>query len=127
MGSITSEELKERTIKFALEVINLCTSIKRTNAGDVIARQLIRSGTSVGAHYHEACRARSDAEFISKIAGAQQELEESIYWLKLMSHASLTTITHTSQISFEAEELMAIFSASVKTVKSRSSDSRPKQ
>jgi four helix bundle protein len=127
MGRITTDELKQRTIGFALEVIKLCSGLKRTYASDVIARQLLRSGTSVGAHYHEACRARSAAEFISKIEGGQQELEESMYWLTLMNQAGLTTIENTAPIITEAEELMAIFSASVTTIKSRKTDSRPKE
>src|SRR5881227_2228725 len=78
------EDLRARTKRYALDVIALVEALPRRRACYLIGGQLFRSGTSVGAHYREACRARSDAEFISKMEGALQELEETTYWLELL-------------------------------------------
>ncbi len=83
------KDLKVRTKQFALRVIRVFTSLPTTTVGQTLGKQFLRSGTSVGAHYREACRARSDAEFISKIEGGLQELEETIYWLELVVEAEL--------------------------------------
>jgi four helix bundle protein len=70
--------------RFALRIVRLYTSLPRTAEGQVLGKQVLRRGTSVGAHYHEATRARSNAEFISKLQGGLPELEETIYWLSLL-------------------------------------------
>jgi four helix bundle protein len=78
-------DLRARTKAFALAVVRLYARLPKTSAeGQVPGRQMLRSGTSVGAHYREAYRSRSDAEFISKIEGGLQELEETTYWLELL-------------------------------------------
>src|SRR5215216_220366 len=77
-------ELKRRLKRFALRIIRLYESLPKTGAVHVISHQLLRSGTSPGAQYAESCRAKSDADFISKVEGALQELEESLYWLELL-------------------------------------------
>ena len=79
-----NEDLKDRTKRFALEVIRLSGSLPKTTEAQVIGKQVLRSGTSVGAHYREAQRAKSDADFISKIEGGLQELDETAYWLELL-------------------------------------------
>src|SRR3972149_4628840 len=83
------EELKARTRQFALRVIHLAESMPRAKTADVLSRQLLRSATSVGANYRAACRARSRADFISKIAIAEEEADESLYWLELISDSGL--------------------------------------
>ena len=75
------KDLKARTREFALRNIRLYSKLPKSVEGHVIGKQLLRSGTSVGAHYREASRARSTAEFVSKLGGGQQELEETMYWL----------------------------------------------
>jgi four helix bundle protein len=85
----------------------------------VLGKQLLRSGTSVGAHYHEATRARSNAEFISKLQAGLQEIEESNYWLNLLIDSGIVKKEKLSELCREADELTAIFVASVKTVKRR--------
>lgn len=81
----TPEDLRTRTKKYALRVIRLYRALPRKDAvADVLGRQLLRSATSVAAHYREACRAKSDLDFISKLEGAQQELDESDLWLELL-------------------------------------------
>ena len=82
-------DLRRRTKEFALRVIRLYTKLPKSDEARVIGKQLLRSGTSVGAHYQEAYRARSNAEFVSKLGGGQQELEESIYWMELLVEATI--------------------------------------
>ena len=77
-------DLKERTKEFALNIIALYSQLPKRREGQVIGDQLLRSGTSVGAHFREARRAKSNADFISKIDGGMQELEETAYWLELL-------------------------------------------
>jgi len=81
--------LGDRTRDFALRVIRLYSALPKTTEAQVIGKQLLRSGTSVGAHWREGSRARSDAEFISKIEGGLQELEESVYWMELLVHSGV--------------------------------------
>jgi four helix bundle protein len=83
------------------------------------APQLLKSGTSVGAHYREACRAKSNADFVSKIEGALQELDETTYWLELISNANLIPPKRLEALCDEAGHLTAIFVTIVKKVKSR--------
>jgi four helix bundle protein len=110
-------DLRERTKRFALRIIRLCSTLAKTGPADVIGRQLVRCGTSVGAQYREACRSRSAAEFISKLESAAQELDETIYWMELLAETGIVPIARLSQLQAEANELMAIFVASVRTAK----------
>jgi four helix bundle protein len=113
------QDLKARTKAFALRIIKLYTVLPKTSEAQVIGKQLLRSGTSVGAHYHEACRAKSDADFISKIEGALQELEETIYWADLISEAQIFKAERLKPLRDEAEELIAMFVSMAKNVKER--------
>jgi four helix bundle protein len=110
-------DLRERVKTFALRVIRLSGAVPRTLAGDVILRQLVRSATSAGAQHREAYRSRSTAEFISKMESAVQELDESSYWIELLVEANLVTAKRLGPLLTEADELTAIFVASVKTAK----------
>ncbi len=110
-------DLRRRSKKFALRIIRLCSSLPRSGATDVIGRQLLRSGTSPGAHYREACRARSRAEVVSKIEGGLQELEETSYWLKLLTDSRIVPATRLASLRQEAQELVAIFASSAMTAK----------
>jgi len=78
------QDLKERTKAFALRIIRLYAALPKTTEAQVLGKQVLRSGTSVGAHYREGQRAHSNADFISKIEGGLQELEETAYWLELL-------------------------------------------
>jgi len=98
-------DLKVRTKAFALRVIDLASSLPRTGAGQVIGGQLLRSGTSVGAQYREATRARSDAEYASKVSSALQELEESSYWMELLAESGTVDGERLRGLMAEAEEL----------------------
>ncbi len=110
-------DLKVRTKQFALRVIRVFGALPRTTEAQVIGKQLLRSGTSVGAHYREGCRARSTAEFVSKLEGGLQELEESSYWLELLIEAEIMPPNRLTDLLAEADELTAILVTCVKRAK----------
>jgi four helix bundle protein len=111
--------LRERTEQFALRVIRLFPALPKTTSAQVLGKQLLRSGTSVGAQYREAGRSRSRAEFISKVESALQELDESIYWMELLVEAGIVASDRLADLLTEANELTAIFVASAKTARKR--------
>lgn len=112
-------DLKQRTKDFALRIIRLYTALPKTTEAQVLGKQVLRSGTSVGAHYREACRAKSNADFISKIEGALQELDETCYWLELICEANIFNSERIRPLTQEAEELIKILVTVVKQVKSQ--------
>src|SRR5437764_4517645 len=112
-------DLQVRTKTFALRVVRLYCSLPKTTEAQVLGKQVLRSGTSVGAHYREAKRARSTAEFISKIEGALQELDETIYWLELLTESGIVPEGRLTNLKTEAEELMKMLVSSAKTAKKR--------
>ncbi len=111
------QDLKTRTKCFALQIIQLYSSLPHTVQAQVLGKQVLRSGTSVGAHYHEAQRAKSNADFISKIEGALQELDETGYWLELLAESKILAQERMTPLCAETDELTAIFVAMVKNVK----------
>ena len=113
-----ADELKSRTQDFALRVIRLTGALPRTDAARVVGRQMLRSGTSVGANYRAACRARSKPDFVSKMGIVLEEADETAYWLELLVHAQLLPATRVRDLLEEANELVAIFVASIRTAKS---------
>lgn len=114
-----SEALKARTKLFALGVVRLYCGLPKHTEAQVLGKQALRSGTSVGAHYREACRARSVAEFVSKIEGRLQELDETAYWLELLLESGIAAPQAIQPLVIEAQELRAIFVRSAKTAKAR--------
>ena len=116
MNDIERRDLRKRTKLFALRIIKLYASLPKSTEAQVLGKQLLRSGTSVGAHYREAKRARSTAEFISKVEGALQELDETI-WLELLSESQIVPESRLTSLKSESEELMKIPVASAKTAK----------
>ena len=112
-------DLKLRTKRFALRVIRVYTALPKRTEAQVIGKQLLRSGTSIGAHYREAMRARSDAEFISKIEGGLQELEESAYWMELLVESDIFPEERLSELVGEVNELTAILVTCVKNAKAK--------
>ncbi|MFI5379899.1 MAG: four helix bundle protein [Tepidisphaerales bacterium] len=119
MGYERAHDLRARTKQFALSIIKLCRGIPQRYEGMVLSRQLLRSGTSVGAQYREACRARSSAEFISKVEQALQELEESAYWIELLLESNTLKADVATPLLAEIDELSRIFVASVRTARNR--------
>jgi four helix bundle protein len=112
------QDLVRRTKQFALLVVRLYSSLPKSTVAQVLGRQVLRSGTSVGAHYREACRAKSNADFISKIEGALQELDETTYWLELLQESETIKASQAETLIAEANELIAIFVSVVRSVKS---------
>jgi four helix bundle protein len=110
-------DLQLRTKQFALRVIRLYASLERSGGADVVGKQLVRCGTSVGAQYREATRARSVAEFISKMESASQELAETEYWMELLVESGIVKPERMADLLKETNELTAIFVASVNTAK----------
>jgi four helix bundle protein len=118
------EELKERTKKFALSIINLIEELPNTLAGRTIGNQIIRSGTSAAANYRAVCRARSNADFISKITIIEEETDETLFWLELILEANLLKKERLQDLMKEADELTAIFTASGKTARQNNPQSK---
>ena len=113
------QDLGKRTNDFALRIIRMYAALPKTTEAQVIGKQVLRSGTSVGAHYREARRAKSDADFINKMEGALQELDETVYWLELLSEAGIVKPDRLKPLTDECEELIAMFVTMVKNVKNR--------
>ena len=114
-----SDELKERTKDFAVRIIRLYAALPKTAEAQVIGKQVLRSGTSIGAQYREAQHAKSDADFISKIEGSLPELEETTYWLELLEEIAVFPPEKLQPIRTETKELTAIFVTIAKKTKSR--------
>ncbi len=112
-------KLDTRIKKFAVRVIRLSQSLPTNRAADVIAKQIIRSGTSVGAHYREGHRARSTAEFVSKLEVGLQELNETQYWMELLVESKIVAPKKLENLINESSELTAILVASIRTVKNK--------
>jgi len=88
------KDLRDRTKKFALRVVRLYSNLPKTTEAQVMGKQVLRSGTSVGANYREACRARSTPEFIAKLGDCLKELDESSYWFELLAESGTSTSAH---------------------------------
>lgn len=112
-------DLRIRTRKYALAIIRLYERLPRSVVAQTLGRQLLRSGTSPEAQYREAQRAKSSADFVSKIEGGLQELEETTYWLELLLDAEIIPAVELQPLQSETEELIAIFVSIVKNTKQR--------
>jgi four helix bundle protein len=102
-------DLQQRTKRFALSVIRMFSRISKSTEAQVLGKQLLRSGTSVGANYREAYRGRSKAEFIAKCGDSLRELEETAYWLELLLEAGIVPPEKLEELRKECDELIAIF------------------
>src|SRR5437660_11368902 len=111
-------DLQKRTKRFALRVIKLDETLPRSGFVRVLGHQLLRSGTSVGANFREAHRARSDAEFVSKLGDCLKELDETCYWLELLVDAEIVSVNQLSSLQNECNQLIAILTTISKKVKS---------
>jgi len=116
---MTPEEMKQRTKRFALRVIRVVVALPRSNVTDVIGRQLLRAGTSVGANYRAACRSRSDGDFLARMGIVEEEADEALYWMEMLVETSLLKADRLADLRREGEEILAIVVASLKTVKKR--------
>jgi four helix bundle protein len=111
------EAMKRRTKQFALRVVRLVEALPRGRTADVLGRQLLRSGTSVGANYRAACRAKSTAGFIAKMGIVEEESDESVYWMKWSVEAGIVKAERLEALMKEGKEILAITVASIKTAK----------
>src|SRR5688572_620098 len=112
-------DLRQRTKAFALRVLRLYAALPSRTDAQVLGRQLLRSGTSVGANFREAYRARSDAEFIAKVGDSLKELDETAYWLELLAEAEIIAAERLAPLQDECNQLIAIFTTISKKAKSR--------
>ena len=118
MSKGRGSDLANRTKRFALEIIRLYSHLPKSIEAQVIGRQVLRSGTSVGAQYREAIRAKSVADFINKVEGSLQELEETQYWFELLDESGIIVDAVALKVLMkEADELIAILVSSVRTAK----------
>ncbi len=111
------QDLKPRTTDFALRIIHFYASLPKTTEAQILGKQVLRSGTSVGAHYREGHRAKSDADVINKFEGALQELDETDYWLDLLVKSGIVTEQKLESLIKETNELIAIFVTIVTNLK----------
>jgi len=112
-----AEALRERTKQFAIRIVKLFRSLPHTGEAFVLGKQLLRCGTSVAANYRAAWRARSKAEFISKIGVVVEEADETVFWLELLTETGVIPRSRMDDMLQEANELVRIFSASQQTAK----------
>jgi four helix bundle protein len=113
------QDLRQRTKEYALGIIRLYASLPKDTVSQVLGRQLLRSGTSVGANYREAFRSRSTAEFAAKIGDCLKELEETAYWLELLRDGTGQAGDKLAHLVDETDQLLAIFTSIAKKVKSQ--------
>jgi four helix bundle protein len=114
---VTADELKNRTKQFALRVLKLVDALPNSRSGRVIAGQLGRAGTSVGANYRAACRARSKKEFVAKIGVVEEEADECEYWFELTMESGTLPERKVKQLHQEAGDLRRIMAASAKSAR----------
>ena len=112
------DELRDRTKRFALRIIKLVAALPKNNEGYVLGRQLLNSGTSIGANYREALRASSRKHFISTTEIALREADETLYWLELLADSEIVKPSRITDLTDECRQLVAILTATVKTTKS---------
>ena len=113
------DDLRKRTKDFALRIIRMVASLPRSTVSNVIGKQVLRSGTSIGANYREALRASSRKHFASTVAIVLREADETLYWLDLLADANIVKPGKLSLLRKEADELIAIFAATLKKTKSQ--------
>jgi four helix bundle protein len=118
---VDSEELKDRTMRFAVRVMRLAEALPKSVRGRVVAQQLCRSGTSVAANYRSALRSKSGADFANKISIVLEEADESLFWIELIAEAGLLPEERLRALASEAEELVRIFAATRRTARNRES------
>ena len=110
-------DFKKRTMEFAVNVINFVDNLPKKSIINIIGNQLVRSATSVGANYRAVCRARSTADFISKLGIVEEEADETMYWLEILAKTSKIDEIDIGKLKKEANEITAIVVASLKTAK----------
>jgi four helix bundle protein len=113
------ERLKARTKQFAIRIVRVFKSLPKNDEARIIGKQLLRAGTSVAANYRAACRSRSKAEFISRMSVVVEEADETAFWLELLTETSIISEVRLRDLLTEANELLAIFAASLWTARQK--------
>ncbi len=121
---MNEQEFKKRTKQLALRIINLVNSLPKTTTAQVIGKQIIRSATSVGANYRAACRAKSTADILHKLAIVEEEADETLYWLELLVEAEIFPESKLKSLMIETNEIVAMIVASIKTLKKRKNNQK---
>lgn len=116
---MNSQQLRQRTRAFALRIVKLVAALPKNRIGDVLGRQVLRSGTSIGANYREALRASSRKHFVSTLEIVLREADETLYWLELIRESQMLKPTRLDDIIKECSELVAIFVVTIRTTKDR--------
>lgn len=111
------DEMKGRTRAFALRIIRLVESLPKSRTADVVGKQLLRCGTSVGANYRASCRAKSAADFIAKMGIVEEEADEAVYWIELLVESGLVERERVRNLLDEADQIVAIVVSSIKTAR----------
>ena len=114
---VEGKDLRDRTKGFAIRVVRMYSALPKSTEAQVLGKQVLRSGTSVGANYREACRARSKAEFVAKVGDCLKELDESCYWFELLEETHVVSSTSLEPLKKECNELLAIFTTIAKKCK----------
>lgn len=112
-----TEAIKKRTKQIGIDIIKLVDLLPSKTASWILAKQIIRSATSIGANYRAACRAKSSPDFINKLKIVEEEADETIYWLEILEDTDLISQTHTKSIKAEINEIVSIIVASIKTAR----------
>ena len=120
-GEGKKEDLQIRTKEFALQVVRMYSALPKSTEAQVLGKQVLRSGTSVGANYREASRSRSKPEFIAKIGDCLKELDETAYWLELLAESSIVPKETVAHLRDECDQLLAIFTTISKKAKANAS------
>jgi four helix bundle protein len=119
LAKMSPQQMKDRTKAFALRIIKLVNALPPSRAADVIGRQLLRSGTSVGANYRAVCRARTKPDFLNKLGVVEEEADESAYWLEILADANLVKPARLEELTKECGEITAIIVAAIRTARKR--------
>jgi TIGR02436 family protein len=114
---MTRDEMKERTRAYANRIVRLCSSLPNNWIAQTLGKQLLRSGTSVGANYRAVCRAKSHSDFINKLRIVEEECDESLFWMELLAENGLVKLSRLSALMKEADEILAIIVSSAKTAR----------
>ncbi len=116
---MTQEEMKARTKQYALRVIRLVQSLPKNLVTEVLGKQLLRCGTSVGANYRSACRAKSTADFVHKLSIVEEEADESIFWIELLVESQSIKENLVTSLMDEGNQILSIIVSSIKTSKEK--------
>jgi four helix bundle protein len=114
---MTKQELLQRTKAYALRVIKAVRALPADDVAEVLGRQLLRSGTSVGANYRAACRAKSTADFLNKLKIVEEECDESLYWMELLVESQLLPLRRLEALMQEGDEILSIIVSAIKSTR----------